>query len=208
MVIPNPLSSKVVQALGLVFVVNLFLLTVFDRSWLARSSSNGRSLARSRIPTCLDCSGSSSRAPRPATAYLSSMEDASHSTKNLTLTEEFALSMGRRTADASTTTTEAPSLSSSPEKQLSLFKALMKERRETLERGCDELRHRRGGPYAAVTANYQNGVVMQSKDIVWCPVFKASSSTWLNYLLDIYPGMTDVRGLGEGEREEPACFIY
>ena len=63
---------------------------------------------------------------------------------------------------------------------LSAYESLMEDRRARLEAGCNEMR-RRGVP---PTKNYPNVIVMKEKDVVWCPVFKAASSTWLKYLFE------------------------
>ena len=174
----NPLANRAVQAFGLIFAVNFCLLLVFDRSWVRQDGGGGGSdLLRQPCPDC--------GRPRPV-AYVS-MEAATRR-ENLTLSEELSLSMGTMT----TTTTEGAAVSS-PEKQMELFRRLMKERREVVREGCQEMATHKGSPYAGKTYNYQNVVVMKSRDIVWCPVFKASSSTWLTYLLDIYDGFTSVR---------------
>ncbi len=54
------------------------------------------------------------------------------------------------------------------------------ERRDTLKSGCRELVSRSAVP----AKNFLNVIVMQEKRLAWCPVFKASSSTWLKYLFE------------------------
>ena len=33
--------------------------------------------------------------------------------------------------------------------------------------------------------NYQSVFIQDDFDFMWCPVFKASSTTWINYLMDL-----------------------
>jgi len=68
------------------------------------------------------------------------------------------------------------------DKDMASFCQLMAERKRVLDDGCEAMRD--SGPEAS-PRNSRNVLVMPEKELLWCPIFKASSSTWLSFLLDI-----------------------
>ncbi len=74
---------------------------------------------------------------------------------------------------------------------------LMAERQLRMRMGCDLMSSR--SP-SSITHNYQNVLLIRDDEgndrensLLWCPVFKASSSTWLHYLLDTTSTLTQER---------------
>lgn len=68
--------------------------------------------------------------------------------------------------------------------QMDSFRGLMKDRKQLLSKTCDSFRHKGILPRIRSSV-YRNLIIMKERKILWCPVFKASSTTWLHYLLDI-----------------------
>lgn len=66
-------------------------------------------------------------------------------------------------------------------------------RHALLRKQCDILRKTTPGS-APLSQHFSNVIVMPESDILWCPVFKASSSSWLKFLLDITHTMTEAIG--------------
>jgi len=56
------------------------------------------------------------------------------------------------------------------------FRTLVKKRHELMLRQCKKI-------IFSSSMKYQHLIVLPREDIVWCPVFKAASSSWLNNLL-------------------------
>ena len=77
---------------------------------------------------------------------------------------------------------------SSRQPDLLAYEDLMERRRARVTSGCSEMRQRGIAP----TKNFRNIIVMKEKEVVWCPVFKAASSTWIKYLFET-SSLTEVR---------------
>ncbi len=72
------------------------------------------------------------------------------------------------------------------------YNHIMAERRELVEKFCAERQKRRIAP----AKNFANAIIMTNENLLWCPVFKASSSTWIMYLFE------HAKKLPEAKREE------
>lgn len=62
------------------------------------------------------------------------------------------------------------------------FLTLMKERRSLLQWRCGEMRD---SDEERFSYNFHNLFVLESRSVVWCPVFKASSSNWMSNLFEM-----------------------
>ena len=70
-------------------------------------------------------------------------------------------------------------LSSSQSDEFRSFESLMEHRSDRIKNYCKERR-----VLTSIHA-FNNIFLMKDNNILWCPVFKASSSTWLHHLLEI-----------------------
>lgn len=68
------------------------------------------------------------------------------------------------------------------------FFNVMSDRNKRIHDHCDAKDRKKN----ANRANYGHIIVMKEKRLIYCPVFKASSTTWLNYLFDISTSLTQV----------------
>ena len=69
------------------------------------------------------------------------------------------------------------------------YRNVMKSRRQNLEKMCGELKVGGGGGGGAALNRkhkygfrWENLLFLKNSGLLYCPVFKAGSSTWLNYI--------------------------
>ena len=74
--------------------------------------------------------------------------------------------------------------------ELKLFNILMKERTNRVRLVCNEMRGRGTIP---PNKDFNKIQYMKEKQLYWCPIRKVGSTTWINYLLKLYPKMTEVQ---------------
>ena len=170
----NLLSPGLTQVLIVIFLVYLSILFVFNSSFDAS------------VKICSNCT--KIKYPKPIRMYEEERVKEKEVEKKEKKEEE-------KKIDPQSTKVEKKS-----EKEIMItndflknFEKVMDERRGLLESGCNEMRKRSSSQFNTMTSNFQNVIVMKQKNLVWCPVFKASSSTFLHYLLDIYVGMSQER---------------
>lgn len=61
------------------------------------------------------------------------------------------------------------------------FKSLMNSRTSLIASYCE----RNDFVESEGKINYQSIFIQKDFDFMWCPIFKASSTTWINYLMDL-----------------------
>ena len=66
-----------------------------------------------------------------------------------------------------------------------MIREIMKNRRNLIKEKCEENILRKLPPVSSRTKVSGRLIHMPSKNVIWCPVYKSSTSSWLNYLLDI-----------------------
>jgi hypothetical protein len=59
----------------------------------------------------------------------------------------------------------------------------LEKRRKILENHCRDLRQK--GHRDAISNSINNVYFMKQKLLIWCPVFKAGSTTWFNNMVDM-----------------------
>lgn len=79
------------------------------------------------------------------------------------------------------------------------YEELMTQRRLMIADQCQILKNKsqeelNNVEKAIITQSFLSHVlIMEDRKFFWCPVYKAGSSSWRYYFLDIYPSMSEVR---------------
>ncbi len=198
----SSLASRSLPLLAVILGANFLILMVYNAAWRASIQihpvdDGGRGLlGRGALGT---------RMPRPQADFLGGGTASARKDKEALDVKDptgagAAAESSHRSesesaqnhADTSQTTSSSvlvhkaavsPSSMQSPTPRkldLLAYEDLMERRRELVTSGCDEMRRWSIPP----TKNFPNVIVMKEKEVVWCPVFKAASSTWIKYLFE------------------------
>lgn len=205
------MAWKSLQVLLLVLTVNLLLILMFNSSWVgvtveycAKCTASPQpkpvAMAFGDQPSSVQMS-QNQKSSKTASRQALPGDKVSQTKSMPDLVSLDKLSQNKMSLNKETPTTTARTNVTQPSdkvtsdkvtqssNELTRFKALMTDRKELMTRECEKLKRR--GSAVLLSSNYQNVIVMKEKDIVWCPVFKASSSTWLHYLFDISTGLSE-----------------
>ena len=68
---------------------------------------------------------------------------------------------------------------------LSEYEKLMQGRRAQVMKVCRESKIK-------TETNFANILEMKEKNMIWCPVYKAGTSSWKIYLFEIFPNLSEV----------------
>ena len=75
-------------------------------------------------------------------------------------------------------------------KDQAMIQEIMATRRNLIMEKCKERTSQKLPPASTRTKVSTRLIHMPSKNVIWCPVYKSSTSSWLTYLLDI-SGLSD-----------------
>ncbi len=181
---PVPSASRALPLL--IFVVlgaNFLILLVYNAAW--KASTHVAYMAHSRrirpIPD------------RPAPLRtVSDSAIVSNATAIIMATSNAGNAIKESSRPANLTNRTVSSSNNMSGDTVAYYKHVMAERRALMEKYCAERRKRRFPP----SRNFANAIIMRNENLLWCPVFKASSSTWITYLFE------HAKKLPEAKREE------